>query len=103
MFHGKQLPWTVKALVADLDGEIIGIGGVYYDGDRAVAFSGMKSAMRRFPMTMARGALAIMRLIGNQPCLAVPNPDEPGAERLLGRLGFEPFVEQVWRWAGQRQ
>jgi len=81
---------TMRILAAELDGEVIGIGGYYFDANgNRIAFSDMWPKMRVRRKDIVRSLRAIMALIGDKHVFAVANPQEPKAERLLARLGFE--------------
>lgn len=95
-FYGS-VKWTFRAFAADLDGKVLAVGGIYYDGGNRVAFSSMRNEMRRFPVTIMKGAKLIMTLL-DKPTIAIANPTEPGAPRLLERLGFEPRGNGVYEW-----
>lgn len=97
-FYGKAERRTARAYVADLDGKVLAIGGVYYDGANVIAFSSMASEMRQFPLTIMRGARKIMDLVRGRPCWAVADDGYTNAPRLLERLGFSHVSGRVYRW-----
>jgi hypothetical protein len=91
-FYGAPPAQTMQALVADLDGELLAVGGVMRTADALVAFSDMKPGMRRHKKDIVRGAREIMRLVhaSRAPVLAVADRNEAGAGNLLQRFGFRP-------------
>ncbi len=101
-FYGVQKNWSFRAVVADLNGEILGIGGIYYPvshcGKVPVVFSEFRPEMRRFPMTLARGALEIMNIVKGKTCFAVASEKFDGSCALLERLGFEHIGERTYKW-----
>lgn len=101
------VPYTVKAVVAEHDGEVLGVGGVYYQGMAVIAFSEFDPKMRRFATDMLRGARKIVEIVKSvrAPVYAIPGPFA-SAPVLLKRFGFEPIEETnfyVWRGAGEWQ
>lgn len=103
-FYGAPEGQTVRALVAVLDGEIVGIGGLRYQGDSVVAFSKLAPAIRSRRKDIVRGARAVMQMIERRgkPVMAAAEPTEPNAPSFLARLGFEQVATvegmEVFRW-----
>ena len=88
----RPVPGTLRAVVAELDGKPVGIGGVYYEGGVRLAFSEYKDELRNDKRTKARGVKMIMEILNSikGPVYAAVCPDEPTAPSLLARLGFKP-------------
>lgn len=83
---------TFKGLVVELDGEVIGIGGVCYQQGHPVAFSDLRDALRNHKKTLAKACRMLVNLfdkIGGR-VYAVACPTEPTAPYLLAKLGFAP-------------
>jgi hypothetical protein len=59
-FHGMPAPWTMRAIVVERDGEIIGFGGYYLRGGAAVAFSDVRNASRKEILKSARALVALL-------------------------------------------
>lgn len=97
-FYGT-VKWTFRAIVAELNGEVIGIGGVYYDGNKTVAFSSIKPELLRYKVTLVRGLKKIMDIVGPRECIAIADPKIETAPQLLRRLGFEEIGGGYFRWA----
>lgn len=95
-FYGAPPATTVRAYVADLDGDILGIAGISFHGSLLIAFSDIKPEMRKFPITIMRGARKVLDMT-RAPILAYPDPDIEGAPRLLERLGFVNLDGTVYR------
>ena len=91
-YYGARPPLSLRGYVAELDGEIVGIGGLSYEGGNAVAFSETKPALRERREDMKRGLKVLMAMVKScrTPVYAVADPDEPGAAELLARLGWTP-------------
>ena len=96
-FDGK-FPWTARALVFDLDGEILGLGGIYYTNRIPMAFSDFKEELKEHPITMARGAIEIMKIVKTKMCFAIADKRYEGAPKLLERLGFVHIREGIYQW-----
>lgn len=82
-------PYSFKGYVALLDGKPIGIGGVFFSGDSAVAFSEMKDEMRTRTRDKALAVRVLERLINTYKCPVVAVAAEPTSVPLLTKLGFE--------------
>jgi len=94
-FYGdRQPPGPLRALVSEVDGEVEAVGGICYPrGGWPTLFSDIRPGTRS-AVRVWKGARAILeRVVGDQPVVAVADRDEPGAPRLLERLGFERFGE----------
>lgn len=91
-FFGKAPDYSFRGYVADLEGEIVGIGGVFYYDGLAVAFSEMREPMRKHKKSIVKACRILTELFdklgGN--VYAVACPTEPTAPNLLARLGFVP-------------
>ena len=91
-FYGKPHPYTFIGYVAELDGEIIGIAGVFFDGGKRVAFSDLKPEVRKYRKFMVKTLKILAELFDSLgvPVYAVANQAEPTAPYLLIKLGFRP-------------
>ena len=83
---------SMRGWVAKHGDAVVAIGGVYYEGFRAIAFSEMSEAFRASRKDVARGCRILMQLISgiSGPVYAVADPREPTSEALLRKLGWEP-------------
>jgi hypothetical protein len=89
-FLGGPPPYTCRAIVGELDGVPIGIGGIGYERGRAFVFCDLKPEARQFKRAIVKAALSVLEMSqcrGIKP-LAVADPEEPGSVRLLTWLGF---------------
>ena len=91
-------PWTFKAETVELDGKVVGVGGVYYQNERIIAFSSYKPELDAFPIAKVRGIKRIMKIVGDKPVFAFADERFPGAPALLERLGFEKVEGRIYRW-----
>ena len=94
---------TVKALVGEIDGEIVAIGGLAFVKGRWFGFCDLRQKARPHKITIARAARRILvdaRGIGARFVYAEADPREPGAQRWLTSLGFtlDPRTQYLYRW-----
>lgn len=100
----KDGKWTFRAYAAELDGEVLAVGGFYYDGPHVVVFSSVKpGANEKYPFTAGRMVKKIMTLIEDMPCVALADDKFPDAPKLLERLGFEQVRGKAYRWVRKPQ
>ncbi|MFK7942613.1 MAG: hypothetical protein AB8B85_06850, partial [Paracoccaceae bacterium] len=97
-------PVSMRAWVADLDGEVIGMAGHYMHGEFVMVFSTMTEKMREFPITIMRASrdfMASFRRTG-LPAICVASPDEENSCAFLERLGWSHIgtgdLGEVYRW-----
>ena len=84
---------TVRGLVGELNGKILGFGGVAHNPDGLpVAFFDMKDEARPYKKAIVQGARELLKLIDTLapglPIAATANSNEKNAPRFLARLGF---------------
>ena len=91
-FYGGTPPFSFKGVAAIKDGKVVGLGGIYREGNYLVAFTDMKDEMRESKKDVAKGCRMIHNLIikEKRAVYAVANNDEPTAAALLVKLGFVP-------------
>ena len=91
-YAGKIPPFSFRGYVAELDDEIVGIGGVYYQDGVPIAFSEMRPAMRLHRKAIAKACRMLMQFLNQLggPVYAVACPTEATAPYLLAKLGFKP-------------
>lgn len=99
--HAKP---TVRAFVGEVDGKIIGIGGLARVDGRWFAFCDLSPAARAYKLSIVRLGRRIMadaRKMGLAFVYAEPDLTEPNAKRWLASLGFEPTESpRLWKWQG---
>ena len=90
-FAGGRPPYGFRGYAALLDGEVVGLGGVYWSHGAPVLFSQAKNPLRRDRKACARGARLLQSYLDTIPfeVYAVASPAEPTSQQLLARLGFE--------------
>lgn len=91
-FYGKTPEYTTRALVAELDGEVVAAAGTYRVKDQVYAFSEMRGAMRSRKKDILRMARETMKLLHRHPqVVAYASREEKSSRRFLEWLGFEHF------------
>ena len=86
-YEGRPV-FSMKGYVAEKDGELLGIGGVFRNGGHRYAFAEMLPESHRWAKSILRMAKKVMEDVGDDTVYAVRQEDEPTADRLLKHLGF---------------
>ncbi len=101
----EPLPCRSRAIAGEIDGRLLGIGGLAYMPDGTVAaYLHVKPEARNYPVSLHRAALMILAEIKKHKIPRVVALAEDGiepAKRWLARLGFEPITidgNEVWTW-----
>lgn len=83
---------SLRGYVAELGGELVGLGGLYYENGIPVAFSYIRDALRRRKKDVVKGCRILLAMVNAQkgPVYAVADPEEPTSAALLAKLGWEP-------------
>ena len=102
-FYGGPPLYSMRAVVAELDGKIIAIGGTYRIGLDIFAFSDMHDEMRGRKRDMVRMVKLGLPLLAKYTRVAAfASPKEPTSRNFLQALGFEPFGQnekgEVFIW-----
>jgi hypothetical protein len=96
---------TMRAIVIDLGGEVIGIGGVFRFDARWYAFAELTDKVRsHHKMTLMRAGkrlLAIAKEMGIRFMYADPDEKQPRSVDWLLSLGFVPSAGSFYRWSAQ--
>lgn len=109
MFYEGKLTKTVRAWVAELDGEVVAVVGVIREPTVMVAFSSVKKGLEVGKMTIWKTALRFwdnIKALG-YPVRAIAHPEIPGSAAFLERLGFfhvkSSPIGEVYQWTRQQQ
>ena len=89
--YGHPAPYTLRAIVAEQDGEVLGVMGIFHSNP-LMAFCRVTPHMEeRCPTMILRAAKAFPALLHyySEPVYAIPDPDEPHARAILQRAGFQ--------------
>jgi hypothetical protein len=99
-FYGAAPTRSQRAVVAIKDDRVIGVAGVYPDGERAVMFSDLTDELRADKRAVVRGIRAVLELASKRdmPVHAWADPKVEGSERLLLHMGFEHLKDRVYQW-----
>lgn len=89
-FYGKRPSHSMRAIVGELDGEIIGIAGIFFNGVCIVVFSEILPAARAYPFGIYKVARRIKDMLVQKslPAVAIADPKVEGSCALLEHLGF---------------
>lgn len=103
-FSDLEAKPTAKALCAELDGRIIGLGGIAFIRGRWFAFCDLTPEARRYKVLIAKTARRIFadaRRDGVKFIYTEADPNEPRAIAWLHSLGFEldPRSQTLYRWS----
>jgi N-acetylglutamate synthase-like GNAT family acetyltransferase len=107
-FYGEAPKETVRAIVAELDGEIIGVGSLVYQPKSVTGLKmEIKPEMRRYKFSLHKGAkmlLDMARATGMPAVAAIRDASEPRSSQWLERLGFQHAADdvsgEIWIWRG---
>ena len=101
----EPLPYRVRAIAGEIDGEILGVGGLAFPpNSSAIAFLQARARARAYPVSLHRAALMILaeaRRLRLPRLVATAEEGVEPARRWLVRLGFEPTHidgHEVWTW-----
>lgn len=89
---------TVTAMVGEVDGEIVAVGGFAHVRGFLVAFYDMDEKARPYKVSLVKAA---KRMIGSvkaqRVVLAETSAVEPGAKRWVSSLGFREIAPNLYR------
>ncbi len=96
-YWGGDPPFSFRGYVALLDGEVVGVGGLYRMCGRLWLFSGFRPELRPYRKTRAKAVRMLLQLADmyTEPVYVTPDREEPTAMPLLTKLGFVPTGEEV--------
>jgi hypothetical protein len=94
---------SIRAWAAELDGRIVGLGGVVLSRGRWLGFADLTPEARPYKMTIARAAirfLADAKARGVKFIYVEADLSEPTSLRWLESLGFhlDPRTQYLYRW-----
>lgn len=103
--YGKASQWSVRALTVDLDGEPVGIGGVYFNGDMYVIFSEITEPLRPYRKTIMKVAKMVMAQVKERgiTAIAIASPTEPTAHHFIQHFGLEDMGNGGYVWHSSQQ
>jgi len=101
--YGHPAKFTLRAVVAEHEGEVLGIMGVFHSTP-LMAFCQVTPRMKeRYPTTILRAVKAFPTLLHgySEPIYAIPDPNEPHAREILKKAGFrrdESRDAEIYVW-----
>ena len=104
-FRGEPWGQSFRCVVAELDGEILGVAGIIHSQPLQV-FSSIIDKLQDYPKTiilMIREVKAMMKLYNNLLIIALVDSKRPTSTGLLEHMGFEKYREGIYRWPIQPQ
>lgn len=102
-WYGARQILSIRAVVGELDGEVVAIGGVYRDPQVMVGIAGLKDVMRtrkKDIVRMVRAGRIILQQYAN--VIAFASKDEQTADAFIRHLGFSYIGAtengEVYQW-----
>lgn len=103
-FYGSPRRETLRAFVADLDGDVIAVWGLARKGESLTMFSDLKPEAYRYRKTIVREGRKALEIANGLTVLAVAQPEIVGSDRYLKALGFKhaytSVAGEVYAWRG---
>ena len=90
-------PKTARAFAVVKDTNVIGIGGIYRDGENKVLFSELTDEIRRDKRSLI-GLIRAVKTLMRGRVFSFADPDIDGSEVLLRHMGFEHFQGRFYQW-----
>ncbi len=90
-FFGFSLPWPWFGLAAEVNGTVVGLGGIAWREDGAFVFLNCPRKFMPSPLMAHRLALRVLasaRAAGEDAIYVVPTPGVATAKKWLTALGF---------------
>lgn len=98
-FYGGPPIREVNAVAALKGGKIIGVAGVFHEGEVLMAFADMTDELREDKRAIVRGIHEVMQLIYQHGKETRAIADEiPGANILLTHCGFQRVNGEEYVW-----
>ena len=94
-WYGGPPPFSMRAAVAEVDGQLVAIGGIGLAGDHLQLFSSVALAGRAHVVTLARLAHLVRGMIAG-PVIALQDCAEPTSARLLEWCGLANRGNGIW-------
>lgn len=92
---GNSPSGAAVAIAAEIDGVLVGVGGVYFDRGKPVVFSSFVNTLT--PRQIVNGAKEILKLALRypRPIYAISD-DNDKARRTLQHFNFQPLTGDYW-------
>lgn len=98
-YRGKPYAESFRGIVADQEGEIIGVAGVLHTSTLQ-AFSNIKDELRKHPKVLVLAARKFRDILNsyNSDIYAIANENEKNAAGYLEYVGFEHHHGSIYKW-----
>ena len=98
-YRGEVYSESFKGIVVDMDGEIIGIGGVI-NTSPLQAFSNITDKLRKSPKTSVKAARLFRKLLNSYQydIYAYASEEEVNAPGYLEYIGFDHVDNRIYKW-----
>ena len=99
-FYGRKLPGTVRAYIAELDGEVAGVIGVIREYNYGKFFADFKPELEPFlkSVTIMRTIKAALRFCDEYRGPVISVAEHAEGCRILTRLGFDHLEGRYYAW-----
>lgn len=98
-FFGSPFPQSTRAIVVELDGELLGIAGVLHSTPKQ-AFSSITDDMRKYPKSIVKAGRKLREILNlyEDDVFAVASDTEKNSKSFLEHVGFVPHYDEVYLW-----
>lgn len=102
LYEGPQKR-SMRALVITIDGIPKGLGGIYYEEDKIIAFARIGPELRKFPFAIYKAGRMVLKMIERRSKIvyAVADPKTERSAEFLEHLGFLKMGE-VYQWTSEQ-
>ena len=100
VYRGEDMPRSARVLAAVDDDRVLGIGGIYPDTARQVAFMDISDELRAHPRVLIRASRLVMQWVrdAKMPTHALCDEEIKRAAEFLEYLGFRRLYRGVFAW-----
>lgn len=107
-WYGKKQRASMRAIVGELEGEIVAIGGVYREEGAMVGLVGVRHHVRHRRRDLALMAREGRKILQDYAfVVAFADKDEPTADGLIRHFGFEHHgstkLGEVYLWTNKHK
>jgi hypothetical protein len=101
-YYQGPVAHTVKAVVMEVEQEVLAIGGVAYLRGMTLAFMEMLPGAERYPVSLMKASRRAARELftGIKPLLALCDDRLLTSEKYLQHMGFAPLRDDYYIWQG---